>query len=539
VLGSDFFVRLRSGLQNLGARRVILLGLIGLVVFGGIAAMSYVLGKPQREALYTNLELQDISQIGSVLEESGISFDVNAEGTAVLVDHGMAAKARMILAEKGLPKSDKAGYELFDNLGSMGLTSFMQQVTKVRALEGELARTIQLIKGVKAARVHLVMPQEASFRSLKEAPSASVVVRADSNDGKAFAPAIQQLVAAAIPGMTRDMVSVLNTDGTILAAAGQGEDAGPSNMVSLERELASDIEARIGMTLMPSLGAGNFRVSVAAKLNTDQRQVNETVFDPESRVERSVRAVKELGETKNKSGSQAVSVDQNIPTETTPTAAGGDQSSEKNDKREETTNYEINQKQVETKSNGYVIDQLSVAVVVNKAQITKLLGDKATPEEMSAQLKELEGLASSAAGLIETRGDKLKITAINFLDDASSVEAAAGEPVMDIFTRNLGTIINSAALVIVTLLVLLLGLKPALRAIVEAQAPASADVPATMLQARSAVDAQRIGEQAPQLIAQAPQDTIQGRLEQIIERDSEKAAQILKEWLAEPPRSAA
>jgi flagellar M-ring protein FliF len=538
VLGSDFFVRLRQGLEALGTRRVIALGLTGILVFAGIAAMSYMLGKPQREALYTNLELQDVSQIGSVLEESGIAFDVNAEGTAVLVEHGEAAKARMILAEKGLPQSDKAGYELFDNLGSMGLTSFMQQVTKVRALEGELARTIQLIKGVKAARVHLVMPQEASFRTMKEPPSASVVVRADSNEGKAFAPAIQQLVAAAIPGMTRDMVSVLNTDGTVLAAAGQGDTAGPNNMVSLERELAKDIEGRIGMTLMPSLGAGNFRVSTAAKLNTDKKQVNETVFDPESRVERSVRTVKELAESKNKSGSQTVSVDQNVPTEAAPTAAGGDQSNEKNDKREETTNYEINQKQVETTSDGYSVDQLSVAVVVNKAQLMKLLGDKATPEQIANQLKEFEALAASAAGLIEKRGDKIKLTAIDFIAGDVTLDAAAAESVMDVVTRNLGTIINATALVIVTLLILLLGLKPALRALLNVPPPAP-EIPTTMLQDQSTQALPGSDAFQPQLIAEKPQNGIQGRLEKLIDQDSEKAAQILKEWLTESPRSAA
>jgi flagellar M-ring protein FliF len=220
VLGSDFWVRLRSGLSALGARRLISMAFAGVIVFSAVAVTSYLLSQPAREVLYTGLDVQDISQIGAALEESGISFDVNAEGTAVLVEHGRTAQARMILAEKGLPKGDKSGYELFDNMGSLGLTSFMQQVTKARALEGELARTIQLIKGVKAARVHIVLPQDGTFRSLKEQPSASVVIRAEFNDGKSYAPAIQQLVAAAIPGMTRDMVSVMSTEGTVLASAG-------------------------------------------------------------------------------------------------------------------------------------------------------------------------------------------------------------------------------------------------------------------------------------------------------------------------------
>ena len=105
-----------------------------------------------------------MSRIGSALKEADVAFDVNADGNTVLVRYGETARARMLLAEKGLPNSPNAGNELYDKLGSLGLTSFMQEVTRVRALEGELARTIQLIRGVKAARVHLVMPDEGSFR---------------------------------------------------------------------------------------------------------------------------------------------------------------------------------------------------------------------------------------------------------------------------------------------------------------------------------------------------------------------------------------
>ena len=141
----------------------------------------------------------------------------------------------------------------------------MQQITKVRALEGELARTIQLMKGIKAARVHIVMPQEGTFRSVKEPPSASVIIRTEMSDGKLYAAAIQQLVGAAIPGMTKDMVTVLSTDGSILASHEDALTAAPENMVTLEKSLAKDIEERVGMTLVPFLGIENFRISVTAK----------------------------------------------------------------------------------------------------------------------------------------------------------------------------------------------------------------------------------------------------------------------------------
>lgn len=545
MLGSDFWVRLRTGLAGLGTRRLIALGLAGVMVFAAVAVSSYILSKPAREVLYTGLDVQDISQIGAALEEAGISFDVNAEGTAVLVDHGKTAQARMILAEKGLPKGDKSGYELFDNMGSLGLTSFMQQITKVRALEGELARTIQSLKGVKAARVHIVLPQDGTFRSLKEQPSASVVIRSEFNDGKSYAPAIQQLVAAAIPGMTRDMVSVMSTDGTVLAAAGQSESAGAETMVNLERELAADIERRIGQTLAPSLGPENFRISVTSKLNTDRKQINETVFDPESKVERSVRSVKEQGEAQNRAGSNATGVDQNIPTEATPTAAGGDQSNEKNDKREELTNYEINSKQVETKSEGYSIENISAAVVINKQQLVKIMGGTPTPEQINQQLQEFQAVAASAAGIIDKRGDQLKLTAVDFLAAEQQLDAVQGEGVMSVLTGNLGTLINALALIVVTILVFALGLKPALRAILEAPA-APPGIPALPgMEGGFPVMGDALGggmDPNQPLIAEfqmpnAP--TVQSRLEEIVQKDNAKAARILKDWLAEPAKSVA
>jgi flagellar M-ring protein FliF len=508
---------------------------------------------PQREVIYSGLDLQDVSQIGAVLEESGVPFDVNPEGTAVLVDYGNTARARMLLAEKGLPKGDKSGYELFDNLGSMGLTSFMQQITKVRALEGELARTIQLMKGIKAARVHIVLPQEGTFRSIKDPPSASVIIRTEMNDGKLYAAAIQQLVGAAIPGMTKDMVTVLSTDGSILASHEDSLTAAPENMVTLEKSLAKDIEQRVGMTLVPFLGLENFRISVTAKLNTDRKQTNETIYDPESRVERSVRTVKEQGEAQNNNSQSAVGVDQNIPTETTPTPAG-DEYTEKNDKLEELTNYKTNSKIEATTHEGYNIESLSIAVIINKAQLSKALGGTPTPEQMAAKMTEIQSLISSASGANDARGDKIQLTAEDFISSDIALEPVAGASVVDTVTQNLGNLINAFALITVVLLVLLLGLRPILRMILESK-PAQPPENLPMLGASVAPNPQLQSMGAPlglpvsnlnstELVAELPdaagfRNPVQQKLEALISRDSEKAAKILKEWLAEPNKSAA
>src|SRR4029453_16129736 len=145
-------------------RRLSLLALVGVTVFGTVTLSGYYLSRPDLETLYGGLNAQDVSRIGATLTEAGIAFDVNSQGNAVLVRRGQTAQARMLLAEKGLPSSTNAGYELFDKLGSRGLTSSIQKTTRRRALEGETARAIQAMKGVKAARVHIVLPDAGSFR---------------------------------------------------------------------------------------------------------------------------------------------------------------------------------------------------------------------------------------------------------------------------------------------------------------------------------------------------------------------------------------
>src|SRR5690606_37425706 len=201
-------------------RRLAALGVVGLAVFAAVGFGRYYLSRADMETLYSGLNSQDVSRIGAALREAGIAFDVNSEGTRVMVRRGETAQARMLLAEKGLPASSNAGYELFDKLGPIGLTSFMQEVARVRAIEGELARTIQAMKGVKAARVHIVLPETGSFRRGRQPASASVFIRTETAADASMAQAIRHLVSAAVPGLTVDDISVLNADGTVLASAG-------------------------------------------------------------------------------------------------------------------------------------------------------------------------------------------------------------------------------------------------------------------------------------------------------------------------------
>ncbi|MCB1378746.1 MAG: flagellar M-ring protein FliF [Alphaproteobacteria bacterium] len=545
----EFFRTLGTSLLGLGIRRLVALGLAGVSVFALVGVSSYLLSRPEREVLYSGLDAQDITRIGSELSDAGISFDVSATGDTVVVSRGYAAKARMLLAQRGLPRSGTAGYELFDKMGSIGLTSFMQQVTKVRALEGELARTIQLMEGIKTARVHLAMRTDSVLRSGKETAAASVVIRKDGDVGTGSANAIRHLVAAAVPGLAVDQVTVMSTDGALLSSSDDSLSAAPEKLIDLERVVSADVERNIARTLTPYLGLDNFRISVAAKLNADHTQISETVFDPNSRVERSIRSVKESGEAENANAAQAVSVDQNIPQEDT-AKANGDSSKEKKDRREELTNFEINSKSTATSSEGYQIEALSIAVVVNRAQLSKTLGDTPSSDAITSIVGEIEQLVRSAAGVKDARGDQVTVTSVDFVSDDMNTGAAEGNGLTEVLRENLGTLINAGALLLVALLVLLLGLRPALKLIVPPAVTSSpdnnvgfADVGNTVpLAARpegldsfeALPTADPLLEDLAREVSNSPRD----RLTKIVELDPDRAAEVLRQWLNDPARFA-
>jgi flagellar M-ring protein FliF len=528
--------RVSSSLLAFGPRRLAALALVGFMVFAMVGGGAYFFSRPSMEMLYTGLDAQDVSRVGFALSEGGIPFDVNTEGTAVLVPVGQTARARMLLAEKGLPRSDTAGYELFDNMGSLGLTSFMQEVTRVRVLEGEIARTIQSMKGIRAARVHIVMSDQGSFRRTQQKPSASVVVRTDTSEEFSSAQAIRHLVAAAVPGLTVDQVTVLSTSGVLLASGDDATSAAPGKLVGLENTVSREVQDNIAKTLAPYLGLDNFQVSVTARLNTDKKQINETIFDPESKAERSVRVVKESGTTQNTQGKSSVSVDQNLP-QGSQGGGGSDQSTEENSRREEVTSFEMNSKTISTVSDGYSIENISIAVVVNRERLAELLGKDAKPEDFQTQTKEIEALVASAAGLNEERGDKMKVTAVQFFQSGAPMDAYPSEGIMDQMMRHSGSLINAFALIAVTVLVIWFGMRPAMKSILQ-QARLPAPAQPGLLPGVSGEPGQleSMAGREPSLIEDVTSKmrrTPQKRLEQMIEYDDVQAAHILRQWITQ------
>ncbi|AKI02173.1 flagellar basal-body M-ring protein/flagellar hook-basal body protein FliF [Hoeflea sp. IMCC20628] len=456
--------QLTKNLSGLGQARLMALAGVGVMSVILIIAAAVFLNKPTHETLYIGLSGDDVNQISLVLAESNINFAIGADGASVSVQAGNTSRARMVLAERGLPSSNSAGYELFDQVGSLGLTSFMQEVTRVRALEGEIARTIQSINGISAARVHIVMPDRGNFRRGDQNPSASVMVRAGNNLAGRTANSIRHLVASSVPGLNIDEVTVLDATGQLLAA---GDDFSNSNLnrsLSIVQLVQGEVESNINKALAPFLGVENFRASVNAKVNTDSQQIQETVYDPESRVERSVRVTRENQTSSQSSTDAPATVEQNIPDQgPNGTGADGPQSSELSERKEEQTNFEINSKTVSTVRNSYDVEELSIAVVINKARIDAMLGGEPTPEEVDAYLVELQQVVSMASGLSVDRGDRIKVTMMDFLASELLTADAAEPGFADAVRTQLGTIINALAFITVAVLIVMFGFRPLLR----------------------------------------------------------------------------
>ncbi|WP_306024762.1 flagellar basal-body MS-ring/collar protein FliF [Oceaniradius stylonematis] len=527
---------LAANFSALGPRRLMLMAGVFVLVLMAVGIGSAFLNRPAYQPLYVGLERDDVTRMGMVLGEAGIVYDVNAEGTTLMVPAGMTGRARMILAEKGLPSSAGAGYELFDNLGSLGLTSFMQEVTRVRALEGEIARSIQTISGVKGARVHIVMAERGNFRRAEQVPTASVIIRFDRAGVESRANAVRHLVAAAVPGMVADNVTVLDSAGRLLAAGEDPLTNSASSAIGIEATVENQVADGIHRALAATLGAANFRVSVQADINTDQRQIEETIFDPDSRIERSVQIVRAEDAATEQLASEPVTVEQDLPQDAQ-AGAGGGSTNERSERREETTNYELSSTRTATISNGYNVDRLSIAVVVNRARLVDAEGQPLNPAAVEERLAQIRTVAAAAAGIVEDRGDVLNITAFDFVEGVAA-EGSSAPGAMASLNEHLGTAINAFAFIAVILAVIFLAVRPminVLRSGEFAQQVARVEAGETPLLANEGAGG--IGDGSGEALADMAAESIrlkpapEERLSRIIDMNEERAAQILRRWL--------
>jgi len=543
---------LLSNFNALDMRKKIgLIAALVLIVTSVLLLSSYM-NRATSAPLYTNLALPELTKISKVLAENRIEFEVSSDNKTISVKPGKVSKARFILAEVGLPASAESGYELFDKVNTLGLTSFMQDITNKRAIQGELARTVQMIAGVKSARVHLVTPNKSVFkRNNKNRTTASLIIKTSGTLRSKTVIAIRHMVAAAIPGLDPNQVTIVNADGTLLTTNESSSAAGTTHLIEMESNYENAAESKVTTALGAHLGISNFRVTISVKLNADKQRIEEAVFDPESRVERSVKISRETDVSENKASSNPVSVTQNLPDETKDSSSG-QSSSENKDRRQETTNYEINSKKTSSVSDGYKVESLSVSLVVNKSRIADLLGNNPDQGKIDDKIKELEKIVQSTLGVSNKRGDQINISFVEFLPD--SIIGSVPEPssIMRLMNLYTGQLINAIGIIVGAIILSLLGVRPLLAFLsqeknqelsedqmqLEGQGEGQRAVAQNRLEASATEQQFEPGENPQSSFSGVDLEEISNReerlknqLETMISQNDERVALVVKQWL--------
>nr|WP_301335441.1 flagellar basal-body MS-ring/collar protein FliF [Methylobacterium fujisawaense] len=437
---------------------------VTLTLIGFFAFIILRVSRPDMGVLFSDLSMQDSASVVRELDSRGIRYETRGDaGQTILAPRPDLAKLRMDLAGKGLPTQAGVGYEIFDKGDAFSSTNFVQNVNHLRALEGELARSIRAIGRVQAARVHLVLPERRLFERDRESPSAAIVLKLMGDLDAGQVRAIRHLVASAVEGLKPDRVSIVDERGRLLAdgARDAGTDVASGfedRQAALERRLRGQIEDVVAGIV----GTGRARVQVNAELDLNRIESRSETFDPESRVVRSAQTRTESAVTGNAEGQ--VSVGNELPG-----ANGGDKAPTPKDatnKNEETTNYEISRVTKTEIAEGGRIKRLSVAVVLDGVYATAPDGKQTYSPRTPAEIERITALVRGAVGFDKARGDQIEVVNLRFAEAPSVpqfIEPTLIQSLLAPTKEDVLRMAELAVLALLTLIVLLTVVRPLVR----------------------------------------------------------------------------
>ena len=543
-----WFVQGLTGfLKGLGAARLAAMVAVTVALIGFFAFVIMRVTSPQMTTLFTDLSVEDSSSIIKELERQGIPFEMRNDGAVLMVPKDKVTRLRMKLAEGGLPKGGGVGYEIFDKSETLGSTSFVQNINRLRALEGELARTIRAIDRIQAARVHLVLPERPLFSREAPEPSASIVLRVRGALEPQQVRAIRHLVASAVSGLKPQRVSIVDEAGQLLADgaladAGDGGLTGDERRVNFEKRLRSQVESIISSVV----GTGRARVQLSADFDYNKITQTSDTFDPEGRVLRSSQSREESSLSADNRDGQ-VTVNNELPgnqrQDAAPTAR--DQSK----KSEEINNYEISRVSKTEVTEAGRVNRISVAVLVDGIYAKNDRGETVYQPRDKEQLDRIAALVRSAIGFDQKRGDQVEVVNLKFADPPAAIPVNEPAGLFGVLSFTKDDVMNLIEMVVVLLLglvVVFMVVRPLVKRILSpdaaaalpapAPAPALADSSAQPNSGQSLVPA---GNATSQMIDVAQ---VQGqvhaqsvhRVGELADRNPSETVSIIRQWLSEP-----
>ncbi|WP_375454976.1 flagellar basal-body MS-ring/collar protein FliF [uncultured Methylobacterium sp.] len=523
---------------KLGPARLAAMAAVTLTLIGFFAFVILRVSRPDMGVLFADLSIQDSAAVIRDLDARGIRYETKGEaGQTIMAPRADLPRLRMDLAGKGLPSQAGVGYEIFDKGDAFSSTNFVQNVNHLRALEGELARSIRAIGRVQAARVHLVMPERRLFERDREQPSAAIVLKLMGDLDAGQVRAIRHLAASAVEGLKPDRVSIVDERGRLLADGARGAQAEAGfeeKQTGLERRLRAQIEEIVAGIV----GPGRTRVQVSAELDLNRVESRSETFDPESRVVRSTQTRTEASLTAGAEG--AVTVGNELPGANQDKPAPTKDSSNKN---EETTNYEISRVTKTEVVEGGRVKRLSVAVLVDGAYAPGPDGRSVYQPRPAAEIERITALVRSTVGFDKARGDQIEVVNLRFAEAPAAADFAEPSLVQSLLSptrEDVLRLVELAVLALLTLIVLLAVVRPLLRRVL------ASDPVAAMLAAPEAagIEAAGGGVLAPRenqtaklmefakINGQIQAETVQ-RVVDMVRASPSETVEVLRNWIQE------
>ena len=436
--------------SNLGnRRRAIVLGATAAMFFA-VLALAQLTGTPRMALLYSGLESASAGDVITALDAQNVTYEVR--GDAIYVDESQRDNLRMSLAGQGLPATNGSGYELLDQLSGFGTTSQMFDAAIWRAKEGELARTILAMPGVKSARVHIARAPTKVFQDAGKPTASVTAVMSGGTLSGPQAKALRHLVAAAVSGLLPDDVAIIDSVAGLIPS----DSDNTLHNVGGDAK-AAEIRKNVERLLAARVGPGNAVVEVAVDVETDREEVNEHTFDPQGRVVISTETQDKSGSSNGSDGS--VTVASNLPSG----AAGGAGSNQsQTSEKQERVNYEVSETSRQVIKAPGSIRKISVAVLVDQERIVASDGSVKLQPRSEAELATLKELVASAVGFDETRGDVLTLKSLPFQPQAPAGTLVEAGKFGGLGSLDLMSVIQLTVLALVALILGLFVLRPIL-----------------------------------------------------------------------------
>lgn len=442
-------------LSRLGIGRLSLI--IGLTAGVAVALILLLVnpGGGSQALLYSGLETRDAAAVAERLEGAGIAYELRDGGSSVYVPAAQVDQARLRVASGGALSFGSVGYEIFDSNDGIGATSFVQNVNARRALEGELARSINAINTVSGARVHLVLPERRLFSREQQEPSASVVISVRGQLSSGQVSTISNLIATAVPGLSPSRITIADDQGRLLASPSEGDNAGGAAIEERRSGLEAALRQRILDVVEGVVGPGAARVVVTAEVNRESLTETRLAFDPNLQVEVSREVQSE--ESSEPAGRQgAVSATENQPGAEEQGAGGpGEMSTSR--RSTNVRNFENSRTTSTRVVQAGELQRLAVSVVVDERTARGEDGSLVFEPRSDAELNQIRALVAAAAGFPTAAADRtanqiLEVEQMRF----SRPDLTAGTPAPEGFRMERADIMRAAELAVIALMGLLI-----------------------------------------------------------------------------------